>query len=373
MSVHEIYRQIARHFGYECSEAFIEYLKVLFTAEEGELLFQFTEPASCEEVAKRLNRDEQDLSTKLEELRRRRLLFKGTKGYLFHIGIHGFFARIAAAKEEDIPTGFYEAWNSFMPEVERRMIDLNIRLDRQFEGVRRERILPARLAISVSPNVREEDLLWYEDVHEMLRRKGEEGVIAVFDCPCRRRAHNCERPLWNCFEFGQYAEFNLSQDSRLKVISVEEAIAISDEAERAGLLPSGVGNFATGFGNVLCHCCQCCCNVMGAFIRSGTAHELFSPSRFRAKVQEELCTGCKACASRCFFGAIQMRQSAGSGKFKASINEERCMGCGLCVLGCKVGAMELELVRPPEHIPVEQLAPRVTLPGMEYREILQGM
>jgi hypothetical protein len=89
----------------------------------------------------------------------------------------------------------------------------------------------------------------------------------------------------------KYAEFNLNQSTSLKVVSVEEAIAISDEAERSGLLKSG--GLSTKNGGVLCNCCECCCNVMGATIRTGTAHELRSPSRYRARVDEGGCIGCQ--------------------------------------------------------------------------------
>ena len=368
MNENDIYSTIAEHFEYKDSESFIEYLKVLFSPEEGKLLMEITSPVNCQQLAERLKVDEKRLYQKLEEFRRRRLLYKGKMEYLFHIGIHGFFARVPIANDKDIPPGYLEAWNKFMPEVEKRMIDLNIQMDLQAPGVMRERVIPAWTAIAANPDIRPEQILWYEDMHEMLRRKGEEGIIGVFDCPCRRRAQNCDRPIWNCFEFGEYAEFNLNQDSRMKAISVDEAIAISDEAEKAGLIHNAAGNYAVGLGGVLCNCCECCCNVMGAFIRFDRAHEQFSPSRFRPSVNEELCKGCQDCVERCFFNAIEMKKSSTSKKLKASIIKEKCMGCGSCVLGCTQQALKFELVRLPEHIPTEKPpVPTTVLPGIRGR------
>jgi ferredoxin len=43
----------------------------------------------------------------------------------------------------------------------------------------------------------------------------------------------------------------------------------------------------------------------------------------------------------------------GSKKMKARVIAEKCFGCGVCVVGCKDKALTFELVRPPEHIPVE--------------------
>jgi ferredoxin len=358
MKSDDVYSKIAETFEYPGSKNLIKYLSVLFTPEEGELLLEILAPVTCQQLAERLKVDEKSLSVKLEDLRRRRLLFKKKEEYLFHLAMHGFFARIACAKDEDIPEGFWKAWDDFMPEVEQKMITRSIKVAEKIPVTgMMSRIVPARLAIDSNPNIKPEDILPEEDIHAMLRMKGNQEVIAVFDCPCRRRAHRCDRPTLNCFEFGNYAEFNLNQSTSLKVISVEEAIAISDEAERSGLLKSG--GLRKENGGVLCNCCECCCNVMGAVIRSGTADELRSPSRYRARVEEGVCIGCQECVDRCFFGAIEMKKIPGSKRLKASVIQEKCMGCGLCVIKCKQKALIFDLVKPPEYILSEPLPPRM--------------
>ncbi len=349
MTNNDVYEKIAGVFEYPGSQNLIKYLKVLFKPEEGELLLEFLKPATCAQVAKRLNMDEKALSAKLADLKRRRLLFKKHDEYLFHMAMHGFFARIAKAESEDIPEGFWKAWDDFMPEVEQKMIARSIKVAQKVPvtGVM-SRIIPARLALDSNPNIKPSDILPEEDIHAMLRMKGSQEVIAVSNCDCRIRAHRCDRPTLNCFEFGKYAEFNLNQSSSLKVVSIEEAIAISDEAERAGLLKSG--GIRKENGGVLCHCCDDCCNVMGATIRSGVAHQLRNPSRYRARVDSESCAGCQDCIERCFFGAIEMKRVPGSKKLKAFVNEEKCMGCGLCVVGCEQKALMFNLVKPPEYL-----------------------
>jgi ferredoxin len=353
MVKNDIYEKIAEIFEYPGSQNLIKYLKILFTPEEGKLLLEFLQPATCKQVAKKLNIDEKTLSEKLADFKRRRLLFHKHDEYLFHLAMHGFFARIAKAKKEDIPEGFWKAWDDFMPEVEQKVITRTIKVAEQVpvSGIM-TRIIPARLAIDSNPNIKPGDILPEEDIHAMLRMKGSQEVIAVSDCDCRIRAHKCDRPTFNCFEFGKYAEFNLNQSSSLKVVSVEEAIAISDEAERAGLLKSG--GIRKDNGGVLCNCCECCCNVMGATIRHQVAHQLRNPSRYRARVDSKPCIGCQTCVERCFFDAIEMKEVSNSKKLKASVNNEKCMGCGLCIIGCEQKALIFDLVKPPEYLSIDQ-------------------
>ena len=93
----------------------------------------------------------------------------------------------------------------------------------------------------------------------------------------------------------------------------------------------------------------------GRALRSGKARQIRCPQPIPAVVDEELCKGCKQCVSRCFFSAIQMRQTPNSKVKKAHVLGENCLGCGACVTGCKQKAITLELVRPPEHIPSQKV------------------
>jgi NAD-dependent dihydropyrimidine dehydrogenase PreA subunit len=140
----------------------------------------------------------------------------------------------------------------------------------------------------------------------------------------------------------------------VKKLSAEEAVAASDEAERGGLMHL-VSNFAGVPERVMCSCWSCCCNVLGPAIASGRLRQLYSPSRYLAVADTDRCIGCQECVGRCFFNAIQMRLTLNSKKRKAHIVKENCMGCGSCIVGCKQKALTFELVRPPEHIPVEHV------------------
>jgi len=55
-------------------------------------------------------------------------------------------------------------------------------------------------------------------------------------------------------------------------------------------------------------------------------------------IDENKCTGCKACISRCIQSALYM-----DGKV-AKVIGENCIGCGYCQDYCGYGAMKLQEV-----------------------------
>ena len=353
MAKEDVYFETAEKLGYPNSAACIKFLRVLFTPEEGELLLEFLEPATCQQVAKRLNMDEKILQEKLDDFKRRRLLFWGKTEYVFKFGIHVFFARIPHAKEEYIPPGFWEAWGEFHPEeIERfhRWFSAGIE-GPEATAVPGNRVIPYRLALEASPKVKEEDILWYEDMAQIFEREEQIGIV---ECPCRKEFHNCDRPLMTCYYFAKHTlERDINEDSVMKKLTAEEALAYSDELEKGGLMHL-MPNYAGAPDYVMCNCCECCCVVLGPTLRSGRLRQVYAPSRYLTVVDTDLCIGCKECVKRCFFNAIEMRMTLDSKKKKAYILNDNCMGCGSCIVGCKQKALTFELVRPPEHIPVRQ-------------------
>jgi electron transport complex protein RnfB len=172
----------------------------------------------------------------------------------------------------------------------------------------------------------------------------------VVDCDCRRIYQRCGKPLLTCLHFGNMVDYEVGRGGRMKAITLEEAIAICDESEEAGLVHNIPVNNASLSG-VICNCCPDCCSTFEPAIQSGRLNEIIAPSRFQALVNQALCKGCQQCLKRCPFGAIEMRPVAGAEKPKALVNKEKCLGCGVCVVGCKQKAMTFEIVRPPEFIP----------------------
>jgi hypothetical protein len=160
MTENDIYADLANNLSVPESEHFLKILYAMFTPEEARVCRGLFKQATCKQAAERLNIDEKILQEKLDDFKRRRLLFWGKTEYVFKLGIHVFFAPIPHAKEEYIPPGFWEAWWEFHPEeIERfhKWFSLGIKGPDGTE-VPGNRVIPYRLALKASPNVKPEDV-----------------------------------------------------------------------------------------------------------------------------------------------------------------------------------------------------------------------
>jgi electron transport complex protein RnfB len=344
----DVYEQLARKFGRPGSKDYMETLEAMMTPEEGRLILELPSMMNPEELSKKVNIDPQTLSARLDNMARRGLLYREKGMYVSWPDAHQLGVRVSHSADEYIPAKLIE-----LNRRPSRRVDMggetSQRLKRFDEtGVPGIKIIPARLAILASPKIRPEDVLWHEDMAEIIRRNGGYGVV---DCPCRRNRQNCDMPLWACVHTRpNIVEYEVGRGGRMKRLNVEEAIENNDMVERAGLVHETPYNAAMIPG-VICNCCICCCGVLIGSMASGRPFAAMAPSRFRATVAQELCTGCQTCIERCPFDAIEMVKVAGSKKMKARVIAEKCFGCGVCVVGCKDKALTFELVRPPEHIP----------------------
>jgi ferredoxin len=341
-------------------------LECLMTLDEAELLLQATEPVTVPVLAKKLKVDEKTLAAKLVNLAKRGLIYRGQTEYQFRRGVHFGFAGPPASPEY-APTGDYEKWRKIWQD-ENPNREVNGWLDwYRKTGNPIHRVYPARLAIKSNPEIKKEQLLWHEDMEQIFRKA---EIIVSGPCGCRTgggmgtktegEAKNvrCEHPLWNCFQFRKETyEFSKNRGYQMRVYSVEEALAKSDEAEISGLIHEGPGNAAV-MPPIVCSCAADCCGMLIQSQASGeNMHELYIPSRFQATVLEEKCTGCQECVDRCSFGSIEMVKVPGSKKMKAKIDAAECYGCGVCVVGCQPKAIKFDLIRPPEHVPPPEQAP----------------
>ena len=151
-----------------------------------------------------------------------------------------------------------------------------------------------------------------------------------------------------CCTFGSHAEYYL-ENGMARAIDQEEALAILDKCEEAGLVNQPANMINPGG---MCNCCGDCCGLLRALNKLPKPAEQVA-NNYWAAVDQDLCTGCELCIDRCQMAAISMDDEQIS-----AINTDRCIGCGLCVTTCPEEA--LSLVLKPED---KQCTPHAN--GME--------
>jgi len=355
----DVYDDLAELIGAPGSASFIKILEVLITPEDGKLVLELPVPATSQELAKRLNMSEGSLHVKLDELVTKRWLRSTRDGYVAPLMNPRFMPRallpgISESRFEELSKEFYYAdYRRILVENRERMLAV--------KGYNSQRIVPASKALAMSPNIRPQQILPYEDFQNMLNRATD---ITVHECGCRTHRAVCNRPVETCIRMSWTGEVQIWRGdgsvpqaqyektvghSEGTHITRERAMEVFDQAEEAGLVH--VLENTSRLQGGMCNCCPCCCYILDPGIHFGKVHKMLAPSRYQAVIDETLCNGCQTCVERCYFDAIEMRKPSNSKKLKAYMINENCMGCGLCVFKCPSLAMHLEVVRPPSHIP----------------------
>ena len=88
----------------------------------------------------------------------------------------------------------------------------------------------------------------------------QQNYACVIHCPCRSAAAldgaGCGKPTDVCMHFGNLARFFVEK-GYAREINLEQALAILDETDKAGLIHM-VAN-SKEMGVAMCSCCTCCC------------------------------------------------------------------------------------------------------------------
>ena len=320
--------------GYPATDSGVEIrlLKRLFTEQEAELFLQLSpllqNPA---DVARQLNRDAAEISTLMEVMARKGLLFRKRKGeetfyaaVPYVIGIFEFqlgkmdkdFAR---DHEEYFETAFGRSIQSPKTPV-LRTVPINRQLVTDYP---------------VAP---------YEDVLQIIEKQNK---IAIAPCICRSTkklvGDECSKPLENCFSFGSHADYYV-ENGMGRYITTDEAKAIVQQNEADGLVMQPFNSQKVGG---MCSCCGDCCGVLRS-LKMNPAPAKMVQSNYFVRVDQNECTGCEVCLDRCQMEAMAVVDGV------SSVDLNRCIGCGLCVSTCPVDAIELvrkakdQLYEPPQ-------------------------
>jgi len=313
--------------GFPATESKIEIriLKRLFTEEEAELYLQLSPLLeNPKDVAKRLNRDPDELELLLERMAQKGHLFRKRNDErvrysavpyvvgIFEHQLGRMDEEFARDHEEYFETAFGKTIQSFKTPV-LRTVPINRQLVADYP---------------VAP---------FEDVLQIIESQNK---IAIAPCVCRTTTRlagkECDKPVENCFSFGSHADYYV-ENKMGRYISIEEAKEIVKKNEEAGLVMQPFNSQKIGG---MCSCCGDCCGVLRS-LKMHPSPAAMVQSNYFARVDDQECTGCETCLERCQIEAIAVVDGV------AEINLKRCIGCGLCVTTCPVDA--IELIQKPEE------------------------
>ncbi|HEY6874602.1 MAG TPA: 4Fe-4S binding protein [Geobacteraceae bacterium] len=203
---------------------------------------------------------------------------------------------------------------------------------------------------NVIPFTVQTEVMTYEKASEIIRQAGY-GAIAL--CTCRHKASHlgkvCEinAPMDVCTMLGIHAQLAVKK-GWAREATVDELLEVLDRTHKLGMvhLCDNVLNQPA----FICHCCGCCCEVLGTIKDFGisAAH----PSNFIPSLDLDTCVKCGICEKKCPIDAIKMTDT-GNGSNMPEVNKQICIGCGVCVSACPKGSLTMtqrtDLYVPPEN------------------------
>jgi electron transport complex protein RnfB len=322
----EVYEKLAEHLdrlpeGYPRTATGVEIriLRRLFTPEQAALAQLLTlDPEPPAVVAARSGLDPVDIGPKLEEMSRNGLIFRIRKRQEVLYMAAPFIIGIWEFHVNDLDLDLIKDVDQYVPHFFTQSAQL---------GNPQLRTIPVGRAIAA-----EQVIMPYEEARKIIA--GQNKII-VAPCICRRehkmKGAGCDRPLEACLVFGLGARF-YEENGLGRPIEQQDALAILDQAEKAGLVlqPSNTQKVSN-----ICTCCGCCCQIL-INLKKLPEPANHTASNYFATIDRELCAGCGTCIDRCQMEAVEMDGES------ASVLRKRCIGCGLCVTTCPEEAIRLE-------------------------------
>jgi len=327
-----VYQQLAESIGQGHSRLIPTIFGKLTNEKEAAVVLAASPPRTVVQLAEETGLEESEIGRMIDPLFKKGLLFKSKKAEATR------YYRVRSLLQfhdancvmMDPPEGVIELWQEWMDE---EWVDESAKLD-EVMPINAMRVIPVNVAIDFNSQV-----LAMDDIAEQVAQA---RSIAVTRCSCRVVDGSCDLPLWNCVQLDKAADYALERGTG-KPLTKDEAMDLMRECEEEGLVHT-VGAGRTP-GHVICNCCSDCC-INWTSLRTGK-NKFINPSRFRAEIDEDECTGCELCLERCYFDAMHMLED----KTVVAVHEDKCLGCGLCQIVCLPEAISMDEIRAQEYVP----------------------
>jgi len=314
------------------SEAFREYIKILFSPKEAIIAQHLTiRPQSVNAISKKIGKNKEATKGILEDMTK--------KGIIQDVGGYSYFLAMAHL----LNMGFKysrtlkrlgkkgaELYQQFF--IEEKFYK---RYESSDKGTSLTRIVPINLSLDHQTTISNA-----EEIHDIIEKCM--GPIVITDCPCRKRTETLgireckdEFPIEEtCFQVGLFGQYFLRRGEG-KELSRQEAHDLVDKLAKKGLVFT-TENIKSPIHQVICSCCACCCALLRGITRFEDKNEnCTARSNYMSIVEQDLCKGCGLCVKRCPFQAVTIENG------KSIVKNEKCYGCGLCAVTCPTGAIKL--------------------------------
>ncbi|MBW1818076.1 MAG: 4Fe-4S binding protein [Deltaproteobacteria bacterium] len=322
------YKELATRIGLGESERIPRLFSMIADDKEAELLLNL--PADAPTLSEKLDFPREEVEDMIQTLFIKGLVFPSFKSDppKYRMGRDFIQFHDATILWPDAPKPFLDLWQEWTeeewPDMARAIEKISPK-----PGMR---IIPVGITVKAQGQV-----LGFEDVADIINNSRE---LAVANCTCRLTAHKCDKTLEACIQVNNAASYAIARGTGRK-LTKEEALELCRKFEEEGLIHTTFN--ARSVDHIICNCCGCCCQFLPEHIKHGI--RVVDPSRFRAEIDADECSGCETCVDRCYFNAIAMEDET------AVVDLDACMGCGVCAVTCPDEAISMIEVREPDHVP----------------------
>lgn len=327
-----MYQKLSADIGFPESKMLPKMFAFIANEDEAKFMLAASPPATIEEIAEKTGFPLAKAVSMIDPLFKKGLLYKSKKPDATRYYKVRYFMQFhdATVLTPGVDQAYLDLWKEF-ESTELKVYHESIQGQ---EFPRLMRVVPVNVTIDTQNQV-----MAFEDVKTMVE---EADTIAVTNCSCRVIHGVTDVPLEVCMQLNKAADYALERGTG-RLLTKQEAVDMLRMCEEEGLVHTVENKH--GLGHVICNCDAEACGNWGhdrAYVKKFTA-----PSRFKARVIEDLCTACGTCADRCFFDAVSMEGADDT----AVIDADKCMGCGICVPTCPGEAIAYEEVRQKTFIP----------------------